>query len=490
MDYMVETGLDQATADLIIQLQLQDISLYSESSKGKSREPTDEELAFRLQNEELENNSQLLLDRRMAMSFAAAVLADGSLLADTYAEEQRVARDREMARQLTDTGEHPVTANVCQQGPEPSTGLDDEILTKLEILYHGMDAHHSTTTEEEERAESSTWAARRGVGQPPARMRRCIACREETAFVDVVRAPCRHEYCRSCLEDLFKASMTDESLFPPRCCQQPIVMSTARIFLEYSLVQEFEKKKIEFETPNRTYCYSAGCSAFIAPAHIAGDVATCLDCGRTTCTSCKARAHTGDCPNDTALQQLLTTAQTNGWQRCYACWRMVELDHGCNHMTCVCGAQFCYNCGQKWKACACEQWDEHRLLARAYQIIDRQIDPPLVADHPRPDDRLPQDADEPLDVIEESDEELEGIAVGEVQVPILEPPPDRPTLRELLVERTMQELRENHECNHSRWRFINGPHRCEECSHYLYRYIFECTQCRLQACNRCRRNRL
>ncbi|KAL2808002.1 hypothetical protein BJX63DRAFT_410661, partial [Aspergillus granulosus] len=70
-------------------------------------------------------------------------------------------------------------------------------------------------------------------------------------------------------------------------------------------------------------------------AHINGEVATCPDCGHTTCTNCKGRVHTGDCPNDTSMQQLLATAQENGWQRCYSCWRMVELDHVCNHMTFV-----------------------------------------------------------------------------------------------------------------------------------------------------------
>ncbi|KAJ5582135.1 IBR domain containing protein, partial [Penicillium sp. DV-2018c] len=213
-------------------------------------------------------------------------------------------------------------------------------------------------------------------------MHRCIACGEDAEFVNVVRAPCRHEYCRTCLEDLFKASMTDESLFPPRCCKQPIVLSIARIFLKSELVQQYKKKKREYETPNRTYCYSAGCSAFIEMSNIEGEVATCSECGRTTCTSCKGRAHMGDCPNDTSMQLLLDAARENGWQRCYSCWRMVELDHGCNHMTCRCGAQFCYNCGLQWKTCSCEQWNEHRLLARAYEIIDREPNPPVAAAHP------------------------------------------------------------------------------------------------------------
>ncbi|PSR97562.1 hypothetical protein BD289DRAFT_340706, partial [Coniella lustricola] len=35
-----------------------------------------------------------------------------------------------------------------------------------------------------------------------------------------------------------------------------------------------------------------------------------------------------------------------GWRRCYRCHTMVEHRVACRHMTCVCGAEFCYVCGQ------------------------------------------------------------------------------------------------------------------------------------------------
>lgn len=510
MACVLEPEIDQPTAHLIVQLQLQDAALYSETCKGKSRDPTDEELAFQLQNEELESISQFLEDKRMAMSFATAVEADGRVLAEKHAEEENARKDRNIARQWTGE-EFPMSLD----DPESETaGLDDETLSKLQIMYMSSSEEYGNMEDTEtEQVESSTWAARRLCpSRSRSRIRRCIACREETEFFNVARAPCQHEYCRSCLEDLFKASMTDESLFPPRCCRQPINMNIARIFLKSDIVQEYQKKKIEFETPNRTYCYSIGCSSFIDRSHINGEVATCPECQHTTCTNCKGRAHTGDCPNDTALQQLLATAQENGWQRCSSCWRMVELDHGCNHMTfvplyfifltilflltesqnnsCLCGAQFCYNCGDRWKNCACEQWIEHRLLARAYQLVDREAvqlpaaAPPPDIEEPQPVEDLPAPEVEHMESqAEESDEEPGEIVEPLTSISILTP-------RDVLVARTVQELRDNHECRHNRWKFVPGPHRCEECSYHLPGYIFECHQCRLRACNRCRRNRL
>jgi hypothetical protein len=47
-----------------------------------------------------------------------------------------------------------------------------------------------------------------------------------------------------------------------------------------------------------------------------------------------------------------------------------------------------------------------------------------------------------------------------------------------------------HHCEHESWQFVRGEHRCEECYHTLPSYIFECRQCNIQACNRCRKNRL
>jgi Maltose acetyltransferase len=51
-------------------------------------------------------------------------------------------------------------------------------------------------------------------------------------------------------------------------------------------------------------------------------------------------------------------------------------------------------------------------------------------------------------------------------------------------------LRDRHNCTHTGWRYIRGPHRCEECYFQLPSYILDCRQCLIQACNRRRRNRL
>jgi hypothetical protein len=51
--------------------------------------------------------------------------------------------------------------------------------------------------------------------------RRYTACQEYIRFFDAARVPCSYEYCRDCLQDLFRASMTDNSL-------QSLYCSTSR----------------------------------------------------------------------------------------------------------------------------------------------------------------------------------------------------------------------------------------------------------------------
>ncbi|KAL4966216.1 BRcat and Rcat domain-containing protein [Aspergillus stella-maris] len=413
MSHAPDPDIDQATADLIIKLQLEDACLYFETSKGTSREPTDEEIAFRMQQENLQNAPNLAEDRRMALSFYFAAQTDAQAIADSETEEKVAARDRELARNWRDDSQ-PVTTEEPQPGIDPDY-LDDEIIEKLQALYMStvIGCYEENDTNSDH-AESSAWAAKRGSDKPTP-MHRCAACREETEF-----------------SMLFERAMNDESLFPPRCCRQPFALNIVRIFLNSDLIKRSEKKKIEFETPNRTYCYSPECSAFIHRSNIEDDIATCPECSFTTCTSFKERAHTGDCPNDTALQQLLETAQQNDWQRCYSCWRFVELKHGCNHMICRCGAKFCYNCGERWRTGQCAEWDEHRLRARAYEIIDRDVNRPA--------------AHAPADVAQAAPANQPEAAVEPVREPVNDAEEINAGItREQQVQRLTQELEENHE---------------------------------------------
>ncbi|KAK0277161.1 hypothetical protein LTR91_000380 [Friedmanniomyces endolithicus] len=278
----------------------------------------------------------------------------------------------------------------------------------------------------------------------------CTSCSHLHPLPDNIKAPCGHDYCAACLENLYSSCMTDESLFPPRCCRQPFPWELVREKLSDDLQAAFPVKRIELETQNRTYCYVATCSAFIKPGDYDKHKAPCPECQSITCVKCKRQTHDGVCGEDGETEEFLARARQNGWQRCFGCRRVVELNIGCNHMTCLCGAQFCYVCGLVWKTCPCRQWDERRLLDRAEAQVNNA-------------------------------RRGGGGAAGARDAPN----------HVAQVARAAQNLRDNHECNHGRWtRRRTGSLQCEECLFQAQVFVDECDRCHLRACYRCRTNRL
>lgn len=101
------------------------------------------------------------------------------------------------------------------------------------------------------------------------------------------------------------------------------------------MVRRYVAKKLEMDTPNRTYCHKPDCSLFIPSQDTKGDeVAACPRCRSKTCVLCKGAAHDGmDCPEDEGGRQLLELAEQQGWKQCSTCHRVVELRTGCNHIS-------------------------------------------------------------------------------------------------------------------------------------------------------------
>ncbi|PHH67256.1 hypothetical protein CDD81_3025 [Ophiocordyceps australis] len=274
----------------------------------------------------------------------------------------------------------------------------------------------------------------------------CVACDEGGSPSQMARCPCSHEYCAPCLTHLFQSALRDGSLFPARCCGQPIPLQGNGRFLSPEIMSAYRAKQVEHTTPNKTYCHVARCSAFLAPTTIRGNTATCHRCGARTCVLCKNRDHQGRgrCREDEGTREVLRVAADRGWRRCQNCRTMVELQMGCFHMTCHCGFQFCYLCGVEWKNCPCVQWDEERLTRRAHDNARR-------------------------------DAQWQGLDHD---------------LREAQIQRERENL-ERHDARNHEWarRRPRGVPRCEGCARCRPDYVFECHVCHLLVCRGCRFNR-
>ena len=73
---------------------------------------------------------------------------------------------------------------------------------------------------------------------------------------------------------------------------------------------------------------------------------TCWRCYQRLCLKCGAEAHDGrNCANahDVRLEGMVQAR--DNWVRCPKCKHVLERISGCDHMTCKCGAEFCFCCG-------------------------------------------------------------------------------------------------------------------------------------------------
>ncbi|KAI0553482.1 hypothetical protein F4679DRAFT_599648 [Xylaria curta] len=100
----------------------------------------------------------------------------------------------------------------------------------------------------------------------------------------------------------------------------------------------------------KLYCW--GCAAYIPNSRRTKRIGDCSACGKRTCKTCRAKSHFGACDktkiqaDGEAENNVYLLAESNGWKRCPNCLNLIQKSGGCNHMTCKCGENFCYLCGE------------------------------------------------------------------------------------------------------------------------------------------------
>lgn len=320
--------MDEETVDLVLSLQIQDLRSLVATRKGKAVEgspPSDEELVIEVQINELLSQKLVMADIAMARSISRAVQDDGTTIAILTDEERRSVQDHQMATQLSGRPlSVPLEVPDCRVDEEILSRFDSLNICQVDTMSGYSESVDSSTAVEA--GESSSWASSRGTRKSNIQ-HECVACFEVR---ETVQLQCQHRYCRACVTRLITDATVDESLFPPRCCDQTMPLSSIRPYISAELAAKIQQKAIEYGTPYRTYCTC--CGVFINLDDIEGHRGHCFRCDQDTCILCKGKYHDGDCPRDAALEGVLQIAREAGWQRCFGCHAIVERQEGCNHI--------------------------------------------------------------------------------------------------------------------------------------------------------------
>ncbi|KAH9944551.1 uncharacterized protein BXZ73DRAFT_39160 [Epithele typhae] len=441
------SGEDMDLLALVASLSLDDVADVQGGTKGKDSHNTlsDEELAFQLFAEEASALQTTTCDMVFARSLYQALSSDAELIEELERAEDVARGDRDIARALAE-GRPPTRTNT----PRPSMDDSNRLVVSTQPRISSTPVKYFR--------ESFTVHVCIPRLIEAGRTETCVICRDDIRG-PVIHAPCGDPYDIACFVDLCRAATIDESLFPPTCCRRPFDLTAVRQYLNRALATLLDKKAIEFGTANRVYCHRPACSAFLGAGTPFPTRIHCLSCWAETCTHCKAAAHDASQICSSATDEaVLALAGEAGWKRCPGCGHVVELTHGCNHMTCRCRYEFCYVCEARWKTCTCEQWDEQLLYNAAERRVERQ-------------------------------QRLEGGA-GAGRAPAVPAVALRPAFDfRQTVLREAARLRENHDCVHQ-WRYTPGAGNCEGCGHHLPLFLYACAWCHLAVCARCRRNRI
>lgn len=365
---------------LMEQLGLEDIGAIHRLAAGASTVADDlfatEEYALRIQAEYLGNILQIVEDHRFALALDEGLEANYPAFRDFDTGTNPPAPDNQRVDIIPVPPENDIV-DEPDVGHYPGNDLPNSTLLPSSALsasrledQDGDDLSDIYVPREEPVFQVKVVAREFPYEEIPAPivkpmgLARCIICEDQFTEEFTIRAPCHHDYCRDCLINFVTTSTRDESVFPPKCCDQQIPSTLITPFLPVDVRTLFVDKDREYAIPisDRIYCPTSDCSAFLGSSeHIRYEV-TCNKCNARVCALCKQTAHPGDtCSENTVTQEIRALARIEGWQTCPECSAIIELYQGCFHMTCRCHAQFCYLCAAPWKQCSCPQWDENRL---------------------------------------------------------------------------------------------------------------------------------
>ena len=356
--------MDNASAQLAIALQLRDLD------ELEALEAVDKTV-IRIQRQQLEIDSgfdavTFEASRRLALSMARAVEDDGALLARSMRLPQ--IDDATFNRLAQLNHPTPKIENAVKPAPQRQSAT---VQTKKRTRSPTLEDEHAHLPHKKVRCEQST-SERSQIIQnddsgvlsvqdsshstAPALNTQmvqetelttsnddvlntadCVACSDNLSSDNLVKISCEHQYCKKCFGLFIEKSL---QAFPPKCCSIPVAFLTVADNVSPAVFDRYRARQDEIKNATALYCGVRKCGVKIDDDMIEGTRAFCRACRRDTCTLCRggfqrkvgAKEVVHFCKKDKAREQVLELAKQEGWQSCFNCGNLVELNFGCHHM--------------------------------------------------------------------------------------------------------------------------------------------------------------
>ena len=173
-----------------------------------------------------------------------------------------------------------------------------------------------------------------------------------------------HAACSDCLYGQFLSAIENEINYPVKWQTQILHPRQFPNAFDHVLIRAYEVKEKEYKTPalQRVYC---DCGTFVAPMVVATVLPSwltlassklCPGCEARWCLRCAQRCGGFGVPHECVPERRLGERRLalgglkkgRDFQVCpgEGCGRMIELTEACNAITCQCGTNFCYVCGE------------------------------------------------------------------------------------------------------------------------------------------------
>ncbi|KAG7642007.1 Zinc finger C3HC4 RING-type [Arabidopsis suecica] len=197
----------------------------------------------------------------------------------------------------------------------------------------------------------------------------CSICFEETEGERMffTTEKCVHRHCFPCVKQYVEVKLLSGTV--PTClddgCKFKLTLESCSKVLTLELIEMWKQKMKEDSIPTaeRIYCPYPNCSMLMSKTELSSESnlsndRSCVKCCGLFCIDCKVPSHSDlSCSEYKKLHhdplvdelKLKSLAKDKKWRQCKMCRHMIELSHACNHMTCRCGYQFCYQCEVEWK---------------------------------------------------------------------------------------------------------------------------------------------